>query len=69
MQRAKLKVPDQGEWWSGKIDVPANAELLDFVFSDTEKRVWDNNRNRDYHVPILNSLPKEQLIQVIALPC
>lgn len=64
MQKSRLRVPDHGEWWQGSLEVSATAEVLDFVFSDTDKRAWDNNRNRDYHVPVQNALSKEQLIQV-----
>lgn len=63
VQRAALKVPDGGDWWQGSFDVPRHAEVLDFVFSDTDRQIWDNNRNRDYHVRVQNALTKEALIQ------
>ena len=57
-------MPDNGDWWLGRVSIPATAQVLDFVLSDSDRRAWDNNKNRDYHVPIKNALTKEKLIQV-----
>lgn len=32
-----------GDWYSCQLDVLDTAFVLDFVFSDTAKRSWDNN--------------------------
>ena len=64
VQREALKIPDYGEWWSGSFETPRLAEVLDFVFSDSNRKVWDNNKNKDYHVQIQEALSKEKLIQV-----
>jgi hypothetical protein len=65
MQRKSSKVPEYGDWWQGNIQVPSTAQVVDFVLSDTDRRAWDNNKNRDYHVPVRKALSKEKLIQVI----
>ena len=64
LQREALKVPQHGEWWTGSFQTPKLAGVLDFVFSDASRKVWDNNKNKDYHVQIQGALSKEQLIQV-----
>ena len=64
VQREALKIPDYGEWWSGSFKTPRLAEVLDFVFSNSNRKVWDNNKNKDYHVQIQEALSKEKLIQV-----
>jgi hypothetical protein len=40
-------------WWSGLVDVPLSAAVLDFVFSNKERSAWDNNKNKDFHTTVL----------------
>jgi hypothetical protein len=39
-------------WWSGSVDVPDSAWVLDFVVSNKSKSVWDNNNSKDYHTQV-----------------
>lgn len=32
--------------------VPKESAVLDFVFSDKEQVLWDNNNQRDFHTKI-----------------
>jgi Starch/carbohydrate-binding module (family 53) len=38
--------------YSGKVAVPDRARVLDFVLSDANRQVWDNNRNQDFHTAV-----------------
>ena len=42
-----------GDWWSGVVEVPLTACVLNFVFSDKERKAWDNNKNTDFHSTVL----------------
>ena len=61
----KRKQNVEGDWWSGSIQIPRIAEVVDFVLSDPERNTWENNGNQDFHVRIKGSLSREQLIEVI----
>ena len=67
-QKSLMKLPNFGEWWQGSIDIPSTVLQLDLVFSDSNKRAWDNNSNKDYHVAVNKSLSKEKLIEVGLCP-
>ncbi|GBG67829.1 hypothetical protein CBR_g950 [Chara braunii] len=43
---------DDGDWWYAEVDVPRDAFLLDWVFSNGpagKGTIYDNNHQRDYH--------------------
>ena len=69
VQKAALKVPEHGDWWQGTFTVPALVAVLDFVFSDKDRRAWDNNKNWDYHIQIEGALSKEDLMKVSCTIC
>lgn len=47
---------DSNGFWKGTITIPANATKLDFDFTDGSN--WDNNSNKDWHLPVWsNSVP------------
>lgn len=33
-------------WCGALVDIPASAAVVDFVVSDKDGRVWDNNQNK-----------------------
>eukprot|EP00798_Chlamydomonas_sp_ICE-L_P004149 gene4149-14248_t len=38
-----------GWWWGAMLEVPRSAAVLDFVLSNQEQTMWDNNKDKDYH--------------------
>ncbi len=49
LARYGLSSSGGAQWWGAWLDVPYSAAVLNFVFSDREQRVWDNNGQRDFH--------------------
>lgn len=46
-QCQKYGLPYNDHSWCGSlVDIPASAAVVDFVISDRDGRVWDNNNNR-----------------------
>ncbi len=43
LQVSQHNLAHHGDWYSCQFDVLDTAFVLDFVFSDTAKRSWDNN--------------------------
>ncbi len=43
LQVSQHNLVHHGDWYSCQFDVLETAFVLDFVFSDTAKRSWDNN--------------------------
>ena len=41
-----------GMWYAADVTVPQRARVLDFVLSDANREVWDNNRQRDFHTAV-----------------
>jgi hypothetical protein len=56
-----------GDWYSAAVPAPKRARVLDFVLSDSDQRVWDNNGNKDFHtlvsVKVDRKAMEEQLYQ------
>ena len=38
-----------GDWYRARVDVPERAKMLNFVLSDAERELWDNNGSTDFH--------------------
>lgn len=53
-----------GDWWGAEVDIPPEAVVVDWVLSDSAKRLWDNNSNSDYQSVIRDGLNHEQLVEV-----
>eukprot|EP00892_Ulva_mutabilis_P005442 jgi/Ulvmu1/326/UM001_0330.1 len=52
----------RGDWYSARIQaVPAHARRLDFVISDKDLQVWDNNHNRDFHTLVERDIDRKTL--------
>jgi len=43
VQVSQHNLAHHGDWYNCQIDVLDTAFVLDFVFSDTARRSWDNN--------------------------
>ncbi len=53
-QVSKIGLPP-GDWWSCKVDVLTTAAVLDFVFTNSDKSMWDNNGMQDFHTAVQNA--------------
>lgn len=49
VQVSQYNLAHHGDWWSCKLDVLNTAFVLDYVFSDSAKRSWDNNAQQVSH--------------------
>ena len=49
---SKFKLDRSASWFGCWLDVPHSATILDFVFSDRDQKLWDNNGNKDFHTKI-----------------
>ncbi|KAK9804683.1 hypothetical protein WJX73_010729 [Symbiochloris irregularis] len=56
---------ENGDWWGADVDIAPEAVVVDWVLSDSNKRLWDNNRNADYHSVIRDGLDHEQLVEML----
>ena len=57
-----------GDWWSGVVEVPLTACVLNFVFSDKERKAWDNNKNSDFHSTVLGGSSFSKLPSSLSVP-
>ena len=46
VQVSQYNMAHHGDWWSCKVNVMDSAYVLDYVFSDSAKRSWDNNKQQ-----------------------
>ncbi|PNW73956.1 hypothetical protein CHLRE_13g579582v5 [Chlamydomonas reinhardtii] len=53
------------QWWGCWVDVPYSAAVLNFVFSDREQRMWDNNNQRDFHTAVAGAHSGEELVEML----
>eukprot|EP01025_Chloroclados_australasicus_P026535 TRINITY_DN26388_c1_g1_i6.p1 TRINITY_DN26388_c1_g1~~TRINITY_DN26388_c1_g1_i6.p1 ORF type:complete len:800 (+),score=97.95 TRINITY_DN26388_c1_g1_i6:62-2461(+) len=51
--------------WVAEIMIPHTSAVVDFVFSNSDKTVWDNNGGKDYHTKVVGTPPDEELVQQI----
>ena len=49
-------MPEGGEWWGVAVDLPSTTAMVDFVLSDSEERLWDNNGRVDFHSTVGRAL-------------
>jgi hypothetical protein len=50
------------EWWSVDIDLSLDVFKVDFVIMSSTSADVDNNRSRDYSLPLVNALTEEEII-------
>ncbi|KAL3139315.1 hypothetical protein ABBQ38_003653 [Trebouxia sp. C0009 RCD-2024] len=62
---SQYSLAHHGDWWSCKLDVLDTAYVLDYVFSDSAKRSWDNNAQQDFHTRVEGALLGEDLAQLL----
>lgn len=41
-----------GSYYGCTLNVPSDALVVDFVVSDRDEQIWDNNGGRDYHTRV-----------------
>ncbi|KAK2076899.1 hypothetical protein QBZ16_005127 [Prototheca wickerhamii] len=52
-----------GAWVAATVPIDPIAQVVDFVFTDDDKRVWDNNALSDYHSLIAGALSDAALAE------
>mmetsp|Transcript_3823 Transcript_3823/g.11020 ORF Transcript_3823/g.11020 Transcript_3823/m.11020 type:complete len:1228 (+) Transcript_3823:338-4021(+) len=52
----KMGLPRDGEWWGVDVDLPSTVATVDFVLSDSDERMWDNNGRADFHSSVGSAL-------------
>jgi hypothetical protein len=48
-QVAQYKLPATGTWLGAEVPAWNTAALLDYVFTDDRRAIWDNNGGIDFH--------------------
>lgn len=51
-----MGLPRDGEWWGVDVDLPSTVATVDFVLSDSDERMWDNNGRADFHSSVGSAL-------------
>ncbi|TVU43141.1 hypothetical protein EJB05_09583, partial [Eragrostis curvula] len=60
LQPQKMVKAENGSHLKATVNVPADAYVMDFVFSEWEEGgIFDNRNGLDYHVPVFGSTAKE----------
>ena len=48
------------------VNVPPDAYMMDFVFSEWEEDgIYDNRNGMDYHIPVSDSIETENYMRII----
>ncbi|MEW5300882.1 MAG: hypothetical protein WDW36_003778 [Sanguina aurantia] len=53
------------QWYGAYVDVPYSAAVVDFVLSDHEQLLWDNNNAQDFHTAVLGARSGVELIDLL----
>jgi hypothetical protein len=62
----KYGLSDKDASWCGTlVDIPASAAVVDFVISDRDGRVWDNNTNKDFHSPVEATATSDSMVEMV----
>ena len=64
VQSAQHDASWRGCRWVAEVRVPEEAAVVDFVMCDGDKRLWDNNYQKDFHTRVRDALSLDQLAQV-----
>ena len=54
------------DWVTCEVDIPQFAGVVDFVFSNLDKTIWDNFDGNDYHTEVQGRLTSSDLAQLIS---
>jgi hypothetical protein len=68
VEEYKLAVKE-ASWCAVTVDIPASAAVVDFVVSDREGRVWDNNDNKDFHSPVEAAATSDSMVEMVFQVC
>eukprot|EP00879_Flechtneria_rotunda_P007886 GHRR01008263.1.p1 GENE.GHRR01008263.1~~GHRR01008263.1.p1 ORF type:complete len:1096 (+),score=490.52 GHRR01008263.1:107-3289(+) len=65
-QLDQYNLPKHEHSWCGcMVDIPASAAVVDFVLSDRDGRVWDNNNNRDFHSSVEAAATNDSMVEMV----
>ena len=56
--------PD-GDWWCASLSIFNTAAIIDFVVSDVDRKMWDNNNGQDYHTRVMRAASGDKLVELI----
>lgn len=62
VQKYRLPV---GQWVGAEVPAWATAAMLDYVFTDDRRAVWDNNGGRDFHTLLKEYASGDKLVQLV----
>ncbi|KAL4419296.1 hypothetical protein ABPG77_001628 [Micractinium sp. CCAP 211/92] len=54
-----------GQWVGAEVPAWNTAAMLDFVFTDDRRAMWDNNNGRDYHTLLRNPASGDKLVKLV----
>ncbi|PRW39290.1 Soluble starch synthase chloroplastic amyloplastic isoform A [Chlorella sorokiniana] len=63
-QVQKFRLP-AGQWVGAEVPAWATAAMLDYVFTDDRRAIWDNNGGRDFHTLLKEYASGDKLVQLV----
>ncbi|GJN09443.1 hypothetical protein PR202_ga27450 [Eleusine coracana subsp. coracana] len=62
----KMVKAENGSHLKAAVNVPMDAYVMDFVFSESEEGgIYDNRNGLDYHIPVFGSIGKEPSMYIV----
>ncbi|GJN39488.1 hypothetical protein PR202_gb28610 [Eleusine coracana subsp. coracana] len=62
----KMVKAENGSHLKAAVNVPMDAYVMDFVFSESEEGgIYDNRNGLDYHIPVFGSIGKEPSMHIV----
>ncbi|RCV29739.1 hypothetical protein SETIT_6G036800v2 [Setaria italica] len=62
----KMVKAEHGSHLKATVNVPHDAYIMDFVFSESEEGgIFDNRNGLDYHIPVFGSIAKEPPMHIV----
>ncbi|KAL6659428.1 hypothetical protein ACP70R_003468 [Stipagrostis hirtigluma subsp. patula] len=59
---------EDGSHLKATVNVPPDAYMMDFVFSESEEGgIYDNRNGLDYHIPVFGSIAKEPPLHIVQI--
>ncbi|WIA34022.1 hypothetical protein OEZ86_012404 [Tetradesmus obliquus] len=55
----------EASWCAAVVDIPASAAVVDFVISDRDGRMWDNNANKDFHSSVEAAATDSSMVEMV----
>ncbi|KAL6843123.1 hypothetical protein ACP4OV_026836 [Aristida adscensionis] len=68
MSPQKMVKTEDGSHLKATVNVPPDAYMMDFVFSESkEGGIYDNRNGLDYHIPVFGAIGKEPPLHVVQI--